>query len=193
MPKNKISGLYAITPNKKININAIENIIKKHPIRILQYRHKTEDTIVKIQESQALKELCIANDIIFIINNDVKLCKKIKADGVHLGKTDTPLLAARKFLGNKYIIGASCYNEIDLAIQAEKNSADYVAFGAMYLSNNKKDAPICPLSTIKIAKKRLNIPIVAIGGINFSNKKYPISAGVNAVAMIDALFENTYL
>ena len=189
MLKNKITGLYAITANKKININNIENAIKEHPITILQYRHKTNDELLKLKEAQQLKQLCITHNILFIINDDVNLCKKISADGVHLGKKDQEISVARTFLGNKYIIGASCYNDINLAIKAKKNSADYVAFGAIFKSTSKKYSKKCPLSVIQEAKKKLKIAIVGIGGINFSNKKYAITAGCDAVAMISAIFK----
>lgn len=189
MLKNKITGLYAITPNKKIDLKNINKAIKKYPIKILQYRHKTNNESLKLKEAQELKKLCSLNNILFIINDNINLCQQISADGVHLGKEDKKILQARSILGDKYIIGASCYNEINLAIEAQKNGADYVAFGAIFKSSTKKDAKHCPLSIIQEANKKLKIAIVGIGGVNFFNKKYVLDAGCDSVAMVSAIFK----
>tara|TARA_B100000929_G_scaffold80653_1_gene62965 strand:+ start:2126 stop:2704 length:579 start_codon:yes stop_codon:yes gene_type:complete len=183
-----IQGLYGITPNKKLDIEFIENIITTHQVKILQYRHKTQDYQQKLDEAQQLRELCLTHNTLFIVNDDINLCEKIDAEGVHLGQHDKPVAEARYILGKQAIIGVSCYNEIGLALEAERTGASYVAFGALFHSTTKPNAEHCKLSVIKSAKKRINIPIVGIGGITFENQSLAFNAGCDAVAMLKGLF-----
>ncbi len=187
----KISGIYAITPDRMLDLNTVEQTIVKHNIRLLQYRHKTTDASVKFDEAKQLQQLCLRHNTLFIINDDINLTEKIKADGVHLGKNDESIQQARQQLGDRAIIGVSCYNDIDLAINAQHQGASYVAFGALFPSNTKPNALHCPLKTITQAKQILNIPIVGIGGIDFDNQQQALNAGCDAVAMINALFQST--
>ncbi len=184
----RINGLYGITPNKKLDIEFIESIITGHQVKILQYRHKTQDEQLKLVEAQQLRELCLTHNTLFIVNDDINLCEKVNADGVHLGQFDKSVAEARYKLGEKTIIGISCYNKIDLALEAEKSGASYVAFGALFPSITKTKAEHCKLSIIKSVKKRINIPIVGIGGITFENQNLAFNAGCDAVAMLDGLF-----
>ena len=184
----RINGLYGITPNKKLDIEFIENIITAHQVKILQYRHKTQDDQLKLDEAQQLSELCLTHNTLFIVNDDINLCEKVNADGVHLGQLDETVTEARYKLGKQAIIGVSCYNEIGLALKAEKSGASYVAFGALFPSKTKPNAEHCKLSVIKSAKKRINIPIVGIGGVNFENQSFAFDAGCDAVAMLNGLF-----
>ena len=186
----RIKGIYAITPNQPIDINQIEKIITRHKITILQYRHKTNDENTKLDEAQQLRQLCSVHNTLFIVNDDINLAQKINADGVHLGKEDSPTKQARKQLGNRAIIGVSCYANINLAKQAQDQGASYVAFGALFPSNTKPKAPLCLLELITEAKQKLNVPIVGIGGVNFSNQQQAFDAGCDAVAMINALFDS---
>ncbi|RUM78992.1 MAG: hypothetical protein DSZ14_04705 [Candidatus Thioglobus sp.] len=97
---------------------------------------------------------------------------------------------ARQQLGNDAMIGVSCYNDIELAKTAQSQGADYVAFGALFSSQTKPNAPQCPLDVITQAKQVITIPIVCIGGIDFSNQHQAFDAGCDAVAMINALFQS---
>jgi len=184
----RIKGLYGITPNKKLDIEFIENIIIAHQVKILQYRHKTQDDQLKLDEAQQLRELCLTHNTLFIVNDDINLCEKVYADGVHLGQLDKSISEARYKLGKQAIIGISCYNKIGLAVDSEKSGASYVAFGALFDSKTKPNAEHCKLSVIKSVKKRINIPIVGIGGITFENQNLAFNAGCDAVAMLNGLF-----
>jgi len=186
----KISGIYAITPNKTLDLNLIGKIIVQHDIQILQYRHKTTDASIKLNEAKQLQQLCLRHNTLFIINDDINLAQKIDADGVHLGKNDTSVLAAREKLGNDAIIGVSCYNDIELAKTAQNNGADYVAFGALFSSQTKPNAPQCSFDVITQAKQILTIPVVGIGGVDLNNQQKAFNAGCDAVAMINALFQS---
>ena len=191
MSHKKISGIYAITPNKILDLNAIEQAIIAHKISVLQYRHKTTDVSIKLNEAKQLQQLCLRHNTLFIINDDINLAQKIKADGVHLGKDDTSIEVARAQLGSDAIIGVSCYNDIKLAKIAQDKGVNYVAFGALFPSNTKPNAPHCPLDIIMQAKQALAIPIVGIGGVDFDNQQQALDAGCDAVAMINALFQST--
>lgn len=191
MSHKKISGIYAITPNKILDLNTIEQAIIAHKISVLQYRHKTTDVSIKLNEAKQLQQLCLRHNTLFIINDDINLAQKIKADGVHLGKDDTSIKVARAQLGSDAIIGTSCYNDIKLAKIAQDKGANYVAFGALFPSSTKPNAPHCPLDIIMQAKQALAIPIVGIGGVDFDNQQQALDAGCDAVAMINALFQST--
>ena len=110
MLDQKIQGLYGITPNKNLNINLIKNVINKHKVNILQYRHKTQDEKKKLDEAKRLLELCQEHNTLFIVNDDVNLCLKVGADGVHLGQNDDEIIVCTRALGEKFIIGVSCHN-----------------------------------------------------------------------------------
>lgn len=185
----KIRGIYAITPDISLNLDQIDKIITQHHISILQYRRKSIDANLKLREATKLRQLCLQHHTLFIINDDINLAQKVNADGVHLGKNDSSIQDARQQLGEHAIIGVSCYNDIDLAINTQRQGANYVAFGALFPSSTKPDAPKCSLDTIEKAKSVLNIPIVGIGGIDFNNQQQALDAGCDAVAMINTLFK----
>ena len=188
MLDQRIQGLYGITPNNNLNITLIERVITEHQVNILQYRHKTNDNQLKLDEAQQLLDLCLTHNTLFIVNDDINLCEKVGADGVHLGQNDSSINTARGQLGEKAIIGVSCYNKLQLAFEAQAMGANYVSFGALFNSITKPNAIHCPLSVIKSAKGKLNLPIVGIGGITFENQRLAFKAGCDAVAMLNGLF-----
>ena len=189
----KISGIYAITPNKILEFDAVEKAMVMHKISILQYRRKTTDASIKLNEAKQLQQLCLRHNTLFIINDDINLAQKINADGVHLGTDDASILTARQQLGDDAVIGVSCYNDIKLAKTAQNKGANYVAFGALFPSSTKPNALYCSLEIISQAKKVLTIPVVGIGGIDFNNQHQAFDAGCDAVAMINALFQSVDL
>ena len=186
-----ISGLYGITPDMT-NTDALlartEQVLKGGA-RLIQYRNKAADKALRYHQAKLLLQLCRSYDIPMIINDYVDLAVEINADGVHVGALDTSIKTARSLLGTNKIIGASCYNTLELAIQAEKNSADYVAFGAFYPTYTKQTAVVAPISILCSAKKILTVPIVSIGGINLTNALPLIKSGVDAVALCSALYQ----
>ena len=188
MLDQRIQGLYGITPNNNLNIALIERVITEHQVNILQYRHKTNDDQLKLNEAQQLLDLCLTHNTLFIVNDDINLCEKVGADGVHLGQNDTSIKTAREQLGEKAIIGVSCYNKLQLAFEAEAMGADYVAFGTLFNSITKPTASHCPLSVINSAKEKIKLPIVGIGGITFDNQRLAFESGCDAVAMLNGLF-----
>ncbi|MDC0197659.1 thiamine phosphate synthase [Candidatus Thioglobus sp.] len=189
MLNQKIKGLYGITPDEDLNINLIENAIKKYNIKILQYRRKVVNIKNKAEEATILLNLCIEYNTLFIVNDDVNLCKKVGAHGIHIGQGDINVRSAREILGDKYIIGVTCHNSLELALEAERSGADYIALGAIFKSKNKSESIHCSLSQVTEIKKNISIPIVGIGGVNLENQYSLYQAGCSSVAMIDGLFK----
>jgi thiamine-phosphate pyrophosphorylase len=185
-PSKRISGLYAITPDcadLATLLPLVESAIAGGA-SVLQYRNKTQAPHAQIM--QALAALSKQKNVICIANDDLQLAHY--ADGVHLGKDDGDIAVARQRLGASKIIGVSCYNSLQRAIAAEQAGADYVAFGSMFGSTTKPQAARASLELLREARSRLKIPIVAIGGITLQNAQQVVTAGADAVAVINAVF-----
>lgn len=188
---HKIRGLYAVTPDEE-NTDALLAKVEaalRGGVSVLQYRNKRADHKLQTQQARAILPLCRQYQVPFIINDSIKLCLTLDADGVHLGGDDGNLSEARARLGAGKILGASCYNRLDLAIAAEQAGADYAAFGACFASGTKPNAEVAPLDLFSQGKTTLSIPLVAIGGINLDNVASVVQAGADAVAVVGALFD----
>lgn len=189
--KNRLTGLYAITDEKLIAEDRFEQIIEsalQGGTRIIQYRDKSANRQKRLQQASALLSLCERYQAVCIINDDLELASEINAHGVHLGKDDASLKEARQMLGPDAIIGVSCYNDLALALAAEKNSADYVAFGAIFSSPTKPLAVQAGLEIITLARQQLTIPVCTIGGITKNNIGQVIQHGADMAAVISSLF-----
>ncbi|WP_144370676.1 thiamine phosphate synthase [Vogesella urethralis] len=185
-----IRGLYAITPDTDNSEQLIEQVSAALDggARILQYRNKGSDAVRRLWQANILKSLAQSRGAILIVNDDVALAEAIRADGVHLGRDDDAIAAARARLGEAAIIGASCYNSLELARSAVAAGASYVAFGAVFASGTKPGAVHAPLSLFADAAK-LGVPRVAIGGITADNAGQVVAAGADAIAVIGGLFD----
>lgn len=189
--KDKLKGLYAITDEKLITRQGFSEAVElalQGGARIIQYRDKSNNPQKRFQQATILCSLCEQYQAVSIINDDIELAKAVNAHGVHLGKDDASLTKARQTLGDNAIIGISCYNNLPLAINAEKNTADYVAFGAMFSSSTKPEAIKTNIDIISNAKQKLSIPVCAIGGITDKNIQQLIQQGVDMTAVISSLF-----
>jgi thiamine-phosphate pyrophosphorylase len=185
----KIKGLYAVTPDLPDTALLLEQAeaALQGGVSMLQYRNKTASYELKREQASELMWLCEAHNVPLIINDHVLLCVELDASGVHLGGTDGEIAAARRLLGARKIIGASCYNRLKLAEQAKAQGADYVAFGACFDSGTKPAAVRAPLELFAEAKP-LGLPIIAIGGITVENAPLAIRAGADSIAVIGALW-----
>jgi len=189
-----ITGLYAIADTQLINSKTLTEKVAQAiagGARLIQYRDKTHRTTQRRHQAQVLSTLCQRLGIPLIINDDIGLAKKVRARGVHLGQDDDTIKLARETLGEDAIIGISCYNDLDRAIEAEKQGANYVAFGRFFKSPTKPDAIQAEPELLKRAKAILTIPVVAIGGINSENGGGLINAGADALAVISGVFAAT--
>ncbi|MGD8558062.1 MAG: thiamine phosphate synthase [Gammaproteobacteria bacterium] len=191
----RLHGLYAITPcsSHPPSLSTSELIDKVEQAitggaRIIQYREKRHHSGVKREQAARIKTLCDRHGALFIVNDDVELAAATSADGVHLGQDDWSLSQARKRLGASFIIGVSCYNQLELAHTAQQQGADYVAFGRFFASQTKPGAVQADIALLTRAKAELTVPVACIGGITAENAKLLTSAGADMIAVIQGVF-----
>lgn len=185
------SGLYAITDSSLHVGAALERAVAlaiDGGAAIIQYRDKTDDQDRRHAEATRLLHLCRRRGVPLIVNDDVELALRIGADGVHVGREDAAPGATRARVGSRLIIGVSCYDDPECAVQAQDLGADYVAFGAMYPSDTKPGAGRADIATVREARARIHLPIVAIGGITPRNGAALLRAGVDMLAVVRGVF-----
>jgi thiamine-phosphate pyrophosphorylase len=158
---------------------------------LVQYRDKTGDAAQRGARARALLSCCRARNVPLVINDDVALAAAVGADGVHLGRDDTTVAMARQQLGPRAIIGVSCYNQLSRAVAAAEAGANYVAFGRFFPSRTKPHAVQAEPDVLVRAKRCLNIPLVAIGGITAENGAALVAAGADLLAVIHGVFGQT--
>lgn len=185
-----IAGLYAVTPDEPDTrvLAAKVRAALAGGAKLVQYRNKTAVAALRAVQAATLQALCRQYGVPLIINDHLELALEIDADGLHLGGDDGSIAAARARLGPRKILGVSCYNVLDKALQAWREGADYVAFGSFFASGVKPGAGRAPLGLLTEAKRKIPIPVVAIGGITLDNAPQLIAAGADAVAVISAVF-----
>lgn len=184
----KLRGLYAITPDELARAGVmarVEAAVASGALCALQYRRKQASAAQLRAEASALQALCRRHGVPLIVNDDLELALEIGADGLHLGREDGDLAGARARLPGR-LLGASCYNQPDLARRAVAAGADYVAFGSVFASPTKPAAVRAPLALFALP---LAVPKVAIGGITLANAAQVVAAGADCVAVITDLFE----
>lgn len=157
-------------------------------VKFFQFRSKKAAKNERL--ASEILNLCEKFGTKFIVNDDVKFAKKIGANAVHLGRDDEDLKEAFEILGKDAYVGVSCYNDINLAINAAKNGASYVAFGSIFTSSTKPNAPKCGLEVVKEAKQILNLPVCVIGGINETNIGSLSHAKPDLIAVISAIYKD---
>jgi len=186
----KVKGLYAIIDNSLTpSVSNIE-IAKKvlaGGAGILQLRGKGLSSKELLEQAREIREIAREAGAIFIVNDRADVALLADADGVHLGQDDLPIAKAREILGREKLIGLSTHN-LKQAIKAEFEGAAYIGFGPVFGTTTKADAEEAKgLQALREIRKSVNIPIVAIGGINIENVIDVISAGADAVAVISAI------
>ena len=174
MKINKIKKrfIYLISPNKidKNFYNNLEILFQSNLIHFFQQRFKKYSFKKNVQIGNRIKKICKKYEVKYIVNDSPKLAKKVKADGCHLGQKDLKINLARNIIKKK-IIGITCHNSKKLIIKASKHKVNYIAIGAFYKSKTKKVRYFAKPSLLKWARKNINCPIVAIGGITSKNYK----------------------
>lgn len=185
-----INGLYAITPDLAQTEELVDKVQKalQGGVKLLQYRNKSASCGLLREQAQALLSLCRSYHVPMIVNDDLDLALEIDADGVHLGQDDLARSEVKERLtGYGKILGISCYNRLELALQAQQLS-DYVAFGAFFPSATKPDAVKVTVDWVHRVRKQIAIPIVGVGGIRLANAAAVIQSGCAAIAVSDDLF-----
>lgn len=185
-----LEGVYAITPDwtDTSKLLAVTESILSGGCRLLQYRQKNADTATRRHRAEALRDLTRRHAAWLIINDDVELALAVEADGAHLGQEDGDLRLARARLGPGYLLGASCYQSLNLAQTAVDAGADYIAFGSFFPSPTKPRAGRANPALLTAARP-LGVPVAAIGGITLDNAPPLLAAGAQMLAVISALYE----
>lgn len=185
MRDRSIAGVYLITDQQD---NLLERVARalRGGVATLQYRAKDKPYEFCLEEGNRLKQLCSRLGSLFIVNDDLKLAHDLDADGVHLGQDDGSPQQARELLGPNKIIGVSTHN-LEEALKAEADGADYLGFGAMYPTDSKSITHMPGTSGLAAIRDRVKLPIVAIGGISPANACRVIEAGADAVAVISSV------
>jgi len=187
--------IYLISPNKIENesfYNSLNLVLRSKKVKFFQLRLKKESIKKKAIIAKKILKICKKNKVNFIINDDPHLALKVNAHGCHLGQKDINILEAKKILKNK-IIGVTCHNSIKLARNALLNGADYIALGAFYKTKTKKVIHKADVKILKNIKKSINLPIVAIGGVNEKNYKKLLLNKADFLAISGYIWNNKKL
>lgn len=179
-----IEGVYLVTDQGDNLVERVRSALSGG-VSVLQYRAKGKGREACLAEGNELKQLCWNYGVAFIVNDDARLAHELDADGVHLGQDDGSIASARELLGAGKIIGKSTHSLAE-AIQAEREGADYIGFGAMYPTGSKAVTHIPGTAGLSDIRERIGIPVVAIGGITTSNACRVIDAGADALAVISS-------
>lgn len=184
-------GLYAITDSQLLPADkllaAVEAALRGGAV-LVQYREKNAPQPERLRQARDLAAICNNAQVPLIINDDPELAKRCGAAGVHLGQSDGSLVAARQQLGEHAIIGATCHADLALATSADRDGADYLAFGRFFHSNTKPGAPAADTSVLARARQ-FGKPVTAIGGITTDNGEALIRAGTDLLAVVGGLFD----
>ena len=188
--------IYLISPQKIREskfYEELEQVLKTNKVKYFQLRLKKISSSNLLKISRKIKKIVKKHNVKLLINDNPFIAKTISADGCHIGQKDMDFKSSRKILGKNKIIGVTCHNSKKLALKAQKNGANYVAFGSFFKSSTKKSAFGANLTILRWAQKKINMPIVAIGGINSSNYKKILSNGANFIACSSYIWNNKKL
>ncbi len=184
------TGLYAVTPESLTGdalVLSVEQALAGGA-NVVQYRDKSTDQERRSADAKRLLAVCHRYAAPLIINDDVALAQSIHADGVHVGKDDSNLAMAREMLGAEAIVGVSCYNQPERALDAQSAGASYVAFGSFFPSLTKPGAVRATVELVANIRPSVRLPIVGIGGITPDNASALLVAGVDSLAVVTAIF-----
>ena len=168
-------------------------ILKTNKVKYFQLRLKKISDYNLLKISKKIKKLVKKNNVKFLINDKPLVAKAVDSDGCHIGQKDMDFMNSRKILGKNKIIGVTCHSSKKLALKAKKYGANYVAFGSFFKSSTKKSALKANLTILRWAKKKINMPTVAVGGINSSNYKKILSSGADFIACSGYVWNNKKL
>lgn len=190
MKDSRMKGLYIVTPDwdDTAKLLAVSEQALQGGAALLQYRHKTADAALRQQQAEQLLALCRRYQRPFIINDDVELCLALDADGIHVGGTDASVAEVRAKVGPDKIVGATCYGSMQLAHQAYRSGASYIAFGGFYPSRVKKYEVTTQSTIVTTAKVEIPLPNVVIGGMTQQNAVPLVAAGADMVAAISSVY-----
>lgn len=184
-------SLYLVTNSDNKTNSEFLDIIEQSilgGVSLVQLREKTKSTLDFFNLACDVKKITKKYDVPLIINDRIDIALAVDAEGVHIGQDDMPASIAREILGDK-IIGVSASN-LEEAIRAEEDSADYIGVGAIFTTQTKDDAKNVSITELKNITKNVNIPIVAIGGINKSNVDNLLYTGIDGISVVSAIMNS---
>ena len=187
--------IYLISPNKITDNLFYKNlnlVLQSNKVKFFQLRLKKENIKKTIIIARKILDICKKHKVKFIINDNPYLALKVNADGCHLGQKDMDIVKAKKILKDK-IIGITCHNSVNLAKKALLSGANYIALGAFYKTRTKKKIFKAEIKTLNKIKKTINLPVVAIGGINEKNYKKLLLNKADFLAMSGYIWNNKKL
>lgn len=155
-------------------------------VTLVQYRAKTASSAEMYAEALQLKALCDSFNVPLIINDRLDIAMAVGAAGVHLGQDDLPCAAARKILGEDYIIGVSAHNPAE-AKAALQSGADYLGCGAVFGTATKADVKKLGTEGLEAICKAKGLPVVGIGGVTADNYREVRAAGADGAAIVSGI------
>lgn len=182
-----MKGYYFITDSGLSRAGNLSDVLQAEAcgVRIVQYRNKTADTLAMYEEAVRLREIC--RKALFLVNDRIDIALAAQADGVHLGQSDMPYRAARRLLGPEKVIGITVHNLAE-ALKAEEAGADYLGVSPIFATSTKSDAgKPSGIALIEEIRARVDIPLIAIGGINLANAPQVVEAGADGLCAISAV------
>ena len=184
----KNNKLYLLTDRTISRLSHVQlvRIALSAGVRTIQFREKNMPRKQLYKEVVPIQKLVKKYRATFIINDHVDIAKAVDADGVHLGQEDMPVEEARKVLGKRKVIGISTHS-LSQAVRAEKSGADYIGFGPVFQTSTKKAGRPKGIDGLRKIRKRIHIPIVAIGGITWENVNEVLESGADACAIVSGI------
>ena len=182
-----MKGYYFITDSSLTRSGNISDVKQAEAGRVcaVQYRNKNAETREMYIEAVRLREIC--RNTLFLINDRIDIALAVDADGVHLGQSDMPYIEARKILGPKKIIGITVHNLAE-AVEAQRLGADYLGVSPIFQTATKSDAgKPAGIALIEKIRARVDIPLIAIGGIDLGNAPEVIKSGADGLCAISAV------
>ena len=182
--------LYAVTDRawtgKQTLYEQVEAALKGG-VTCVQLREKELDETAFLQEAKELCALCRRYGVPFLVNDNVEIAIACGADGIHVGQEDLAAGEVRRRVGETMILGVSVHT-VEEACQAVRDGADYLGLGAVFPTSTKTDVEQMSNETLQAICDAVDVPIVAVGGINRGNILRLAGSGVDGVALVSAVF-----
>ncbi|HJX69994.1 MAG TPA: thiamine phosphate synthase [Dehalococcoidia bacterium] len=185
----RLAGLYLILDTQALrgrNEVGVATQAIRGGAKAIQLRDKQHSKTELLEIARRLREVCAEKEVLFIINDYLDIALATGADGLHLGQKDLPLSEAHRFLSIDKLVGCSAAT-LSEAVQAQAEGADYIAVGSIYPTLSKENFRLVGLKTLQQIRRKISLPLIAIGGINETNVAEVIKAGADGIAVISAV------
>jgi len=182
-------SIYLVTDCELMSTETVEQAVEqaiKGGCTLVQLREKKLSSLDFYKTALKVKTITDHYNIPLIINDRVDIALAVDVAGVHVGQSDLPAKIVRNIIGNDKILGVSA-SSLTEAMQAEKEGADYLGVGAMFITGTKTDAELVSLESLKEIKRTTSLPIVAIGGINKDTIPLLADTGIDGIAVVSAI------